>query len=57
MIIEKGAVEVISTFEFDEFVVLVVPVQLDDQHLPCDLLIVKPDWFSTPVSLEAHEAA
>ena len=27
------------------------------EHLPCDLLIVKPDWFKTPVSLEAHEAA
>lgn len=27
------------------------------EHLPCDLLIVKPDWFRTPVSLEAHEAA
>ena len=27
------------------------------EHLPCDLLIVKPDWFQTPVDLEAHEAA
>jgi len=27
------------------------------EHLPCDLLIVKPDWFKTPVELEAHEAA
>lgn len=26
-------------------------------HLPCDLLIVKPDWFKTPVSLDKHEAA
>jgi len=27
------------------------------EHLPCDLLIVKPDWFKTPVDLEHHEAA
>jgi universal stress protein E len=27
------------------------------EHLPCDLLIVKPDWFQTPVDLEKHEAA
>lgn len=27
------------------------------EHLPCDLLIVKPDWFQTPVELTAHEAA
>jgi universal stress protein E len=27
------------------------------EHLPCDLLIVKPDWFKTPVHLERHEAA
>ncbi len=27
------------------------------EHLPCDLLIVKPDWFKTPVHLEKHEAA
>ena len=27
------------------------------EHLPCDLLIVKPDWFQTPVELETHEAA
>jgi universal stress protein E len=27
------------------------------EHLPCDLLIVKPDWFKTPVGLENHEAA
>jgi len=26
-------------------------------HLPCDLLIVKPDWFKTPVELTTHEAA
>ena len=27
------------------------------EYLPCDLLIVKPDWFKTPVELEKHEAA
>ena len=27
------------------------------EHLPCDLLIVKPDWFKTPVESDAHEAA
>lgn len=27
------------------------------EHLPCDLLIVKPDWFKTPVELDRHEAA
>jgi len=27
------------------------------EHLPCDLLIVKPDWFQTPVEKKAHEAA
>ncbi|MDX1515946.1 MAG: universal stress protein [Woeseiaceae bacterium] len=27
------------------------------EHLPCDLLIVKPDWFETPVQLHTHEAA
>jgi len=27
------------------------------EHLPCDLLIVKPDWFKTPVDMENHEAA
>jgi universal stress protein E len=27
------------------------------EHLPCDLLIVKPDWFQTPVELKVHEAA
>jgi universal stress protein E len=27
------------------------------EYLPCDLLIVKPDWFKTPVDLEHHEAA
>ncbi len=26
-------------------------------HLPCDLLIVKPDWFKTPVDLDVHDAA
>lgn len=25
------------------------------EHLPCDLLIVKPAWFQTPVGLETHE--
>ena len=27
------------------------------EHLPCDLLIVKPDWFQTPVETKTHEAA
>ena len=27
------------------------------EHLPCDLLIIKPDWFQTPVESENHEAA
>jgi len=27
------------------------------EHLPCDLLIVKPDWFQTPVEPRAHEEA
>lgn len=27
------------------------------EHLPYDLLIIKPDRFRTPVTLEAHEAA
>jgi universal stress protein E len=27
------------------------------EHLPCDLLIIKPDWFQTPVESGAHEAA
>ena len=27
------------------------------EHLPCDLLIVKPDWFQTPVDLDSPEAA
>lgn len=27
------------------------------EHLPCDLLIVKPDWFKTPVEVTAHQAA
>lgn len=27
------------------------------EHLPCDLVIVKPDWFQTPVELTTHEAA
>jgi len=27
------------------------------EDLPCDLLIIKPDWFQTPVELQGHEAA
>ncbi len=27
------------------------------EDLPCDMLIIKPDWFQTPVELEGHEAA
>jgi universal stress protein E len=27
------------------------------EHLPCDLLIIKPDWFQTPVEMEGHEAS
>ena len=27
------------------------------EHLPCDLLIVKPDWFQTPVEMFTDEAA
>jgi universal stress protein E len=27
------------------------------EHLPCDMLIVKPDWFQTPVELSGDEAA
>jgi universal stress protein E len=27
------------------------------EHLPCDLLIVKPDWFKSPVGLDKHETA
>jgi universal stress protein E len=27
------------------------------EHLPCDLLIIKPDWFQTPVNQHNHEAA
>ena len=27
------------------------------EHLPCDLLIIKPDWFQTPVEQRSHEAA
>ena len=26
------------------------------EDLPCDLLIIKPDWFQTPVELENHQA-
>lgn len=27
------------------------------EHLPCDLLIIKPDWFHTPVDLHREHAA
>jgi universal stress protein E len=27
------------------------------EHLPCDLLIIKPDWFRSPVELTTHNAA
>ena len=27
------------------------------EHLPCDLLIIKPDWFQTPVEQHTPEAA
>ena len=27
------------------------------EHLPCDLLIIKPDWFQTPVEMSKDEAA
>ena len=27
------------------------------EHMPCDLLIVKPDWFETPVSATSEEEA
>jgi universal stress protein E len=27
------------------------------EHLPCDLLIIKPDWFQTPVETRAHDAS
>ena len=27
------------------------------EHLPCDLLIVKPDWFQTPVKMSEDQAA
>ena len=27
------------------------------EDLPCDLLIIKPDWFQTPVEMSNHEAA
>jgi len=26
-------------------------------HLPCDLVVVKPDWFHTPIEMESYEAA
>ncbi|MEM9335996.1 MAG: universal stress protein, partial [Pseudomonadota bacterium] len=27
------------------------------EFVPCDMLIIKPDWFHTPVDCKAHEAA
>jgi hypothetical protein len=27
------------------------------EHLPCDLVIIKPDWFRTPVGVERDVAA
>ncbi len=27
------------------------------EHVPCDMLIIKPDWFHTPVEMDTHEAA
>ena len=27
------------------------------EYLPCDLLIIKPDWFQTPVEQDTHETA
>jgi len=27
------------------------------EHLPCDLLIIKPDWFRTPAEILDHKAA
>jgi universal stress protein E len=27
------------------------------EHIPCDLLIVKPDWFQTPVEMSSEQAA
>lgn len=27
------------------------------ENLPCDLLIIKPDWFQTPVDARVHETA
>jgi universal stress protein E len=27
------------------------------EHLPCDLLIVKPDWFQTPAEISDERAA
>ena len=27
------------------------------EHLPCDLLVIKPDWFYTPVEMSSEEAA
>ena len=27
------------------------------EHLPCDLLVIKPDWFRSPVALQVSDAA
>ena len=27
------------------------------EHIPCDMLIIKPDWFRTPIEVSTHEAA
>jgi universal stress protein E len=27
------------------------------EFVPCDLLIVKPDWFQTPVEMSSDQAA
>jgi universal stress protein E len=27
------------------------------EHVPCDVLIVKPDWFQTPVEVSGEQAA
>ena len=27
------------------------------EHVPCDLLIIKPDWFQTPVEMSSEQAA
>lgn len=27
------------------------------EYLPCDLLVIKPEWFRSPVEMDSHEAA